>query len=278
MIHTGVVRGDVVEPRNESSMLDAQGAGVFVPQIRVGFVSARVHLEAVPPVLVDVFGDRWFSQGSVSLWFESPTVDGEPTQVVAHRSGGRDQVEVRIERPDGSPVAIGTAAVGEPDEVSELERRFLVGTPDRPRRILAGVEPGDRLDAVTAVLDGTEQRRRLADAEVLGPLPWYDGDSPWGGPIATPHTEVSALAHIPTTGLRNSVEPTIVYYRAVELRHRNGPLLLDRAYRFGAQVIDVGATDDAEMLWLRSWADDTDGRRIAEVTLLARLVPDPAGA
>lgn len=281
MVDDGVVRGAVHAPRNDRATtggtfrLGPGGQGIVY---RGRAVSVRVHLESVPPVLLEVYGDEWFHRGSLSMWFRAPTFDGEPTQVVARPVAGRRQIDLRIERPGGEAVAVGTAALGDPDEPSELERRFLRASPGRPVRLLAGVEPGDRLPATTVTLDGGPQAERLADGAVLGPLPWYSGDSPWGGPIATPYTEVSALGHLGTTALRESVPPCVVVYRGVELRHVSGPLVLGRTYRFGSQIIDVGADDDAELLWYRSWADDESGRRVVELTVLARLTPDPDGA
>jgi hypothetical protein len=281
MVDERIFRGDVHAPRNDGATaggtfrVGPDGDGVVY---RGRAVSARVHLEAVPPVLLEAYGEEWFRRGTLSMWFRAPTFDGEATQVVAHRWPDRPLLSLRIERPSGEVVAVGTAALGEPDEASELELRFLRAGPGRPVRLLAAVEPGDRLPRVTARLDGAAQLERVADGAVVAPLPWYSGGSPWGGPIATPYTEVSALGHLPTGPLRAAVPPCVAVYQGVELRHVTGPLVLGRTYRFGGRIIEVGADGEAELVWFRTWADDEAGRRVAELTVLARLTPDPDAA
>ena len=88
---------------------------------RGGTVAGSIHMNQFPPVLMRVFGFRWFEQGNLSLNFKNATVDEEEVQVFAEPlADGENQVKVWMERNDGLLVAIGTAAMGDHSQ-SELQ-------------------------------------------------------------------------------------------------------------------------------------------------------------
>src|SRR5215471_12726265 len=89
---------------------------------RGGTIPGSIHMDQFAPLLVEAFGPAWFATGSLSLNFKHATTDREEViAMVAEPPRRYDvQVEARMERPDGTLVAIGTAAVGEPGEVPHL--------------------------------------------------------------------------------------------------------------------------------------------------------------
>ena len=50
---------------------------------RGGTVAGSIHMNQFPPVLMRVFGFRWFEQGNLSLNFKNATIDEEEVQVFA---------------------------------------------------------------------------------------------------------------------------------------------------------------------------------------------------
>ena len=71
---------------------------------RGGTVPGDVHLNQFPPVLIGVFGNRWFESGNLSINFRNATTDGEAVQVFAEPlADGANQTRVWMERDDGVP-------------------------------------------------------------------------------------------------------------------------------------------------------------------------------
>lgn len=127
---------------------------------RGGTVPGSVHLDQFVPHLVDIYGERWFQRGGISMFFTQPTVDNEAVRVTV--SPGADRATLRMENAEGATICEGTAACEGVDEGSELARRMAAQTPaDRERlRILSEIKVGDEASggevsiALEALRDG----------------------------------------------------------------------------------------------------------------------------
>src|SRR3954468_19687025 len=91
--HTNVLAGPLRVPRNaaanaKGSIHDDETAQRL--GLRGGTVAGSVHLDLFPPLLIEVFGPRWYERGSISINFKNPTVDREPTQAFVARPAGAD--------------------------------------------------------------------------------------------------------------------------------------------------------------------------------------------
>ena len=267
---SNVLAGELRVPRNaaqnqKGSIHDdatAQRLG-----LRGGTVAGSVHLDLLPPLLLEVFGERWYSQGSVSMDFKNPTVDREPTRAIVERpsSAGDAQVRVWIEREDGMLVGEGTAAVGAPSAVSALRaidhNRFAPAGGDDALRILAGIAAGDELAPVDVTVPGEQQRERIERGLCTEPLDWYTGDSPWGGPIATPQTCVHHLYSFAAAAIRRKASERgggggVGLFGAIELEQRSGPLLLGTTYSMRGRVLGIGQSPRTEYVWFETVAAD----------------------
>ena len=155
--------------------------------MRGGVVAGTVHLDLFPPILVETFGQRWFEQGTISLYFTYALLHGEELRVVmqARPKDDKDvQVETRLESRDGHIVARGTVSVGSPNEKPYLQTLELQSSPREELRILKELEVGWE----TPLKDVSETRmaleKSLENCEDL--LDWYSGASPWGSAILPP--------------------------------------------------------------------------------------------
>jgi hypothetical protein len=54
----------------------------------------------------------------------------------------------------------------------------------------------------------------------------------------------------------------------------NGPLILDRTYRVGGEVIAVGQSPKTEYVWFSSYAADDAGNRVAEMFMQLRWMKE----
>lgn len=238
---------------------------------RGGTVAGSIHLELFPPLLLEAFGPQWFERGTLSINFRNATTDREPVRakLVQPTPEATDaQVGATIERDDGLLVGEGTASVGDVEEPSALSQmdlsRFDVGE----LRILEGVAAGDAIPEAEVAMPSDHQRSRLD--VITEPLEWYAESSPWGGPIASPATIVHYLYAHPARVIGSKAGRAVGLFGAIEVRHVNGPLVLDETYRVGGEVVAVGESPKTEYVWFESHADAADGRRVAEMRMQLR--------
>lgn len=272
----GAVTGPFRRSVNQSGRLEGSIHNDEVAQelgFRGGTVAGSIHMELFPPVLLEAFGERWFERGTLSINFRNPTTDREPVRALLDRPDAPTDAQARawIERDDGLLVGEGTASVGEPSEETALGsmdvHRYAASDP----RILAGISAGDEIPEAEI-----EMPRKVQDARlevITEPLGWYD-DSPWGGPIASPATVVHFLYGHPARSIGRSTEGTgddaVGLFGAIEVRHVHGPLVLDRTYRVGGHIVEVGESPKTEYVWFESYADTLDGERVAEMRMQLR--------
>ena len=241
---------------------------------RGGTVAGSIHLELFPPLMRRAFGKRWFERGSVSIYFLDPTVDREEVRaVVAVPPGREEDVQVRAwaERPDGRRIGEGTAAVGNPAAPSALMGRDVSRYPAGELRILAKASVGDAFSEMTVEVTPQAVEHRLSVITDL--LSWYEGDSPWGGPIATPCHLVDLMRAAPD-GYLHSVQQSeaVPLYGAIEVRYVNGPVFAGKPYQGGGTIVSLGQSPKTEYLWYDAYLNDADGRRVAEMRMMYRFM------
>ena len=224
---------------------DAMGKKVGM---RGGVVAGTIHLDLFPPILVETFGQRWFEQGTISLYFTYALLHGEELRVVmqARPKDDKDvQVETRLESRDGHIVARGTVSVGSPNEKPYLQTLELQSSPREELRILKELESGWE----TPLKDVSETRMALEESlencEDL--LDWYSGKSPWGSAILPPsHTARLMQLSVPFEA------KGVPFYGANELRYLGGPVKVDVPYQTKGKIIAVGVTSKTEYYWFES--------------------------
>lgn len=216
--------------------------------MRGGVVAGTIHLDLFPPILVETFGQRWFEQGTISLYFTYALLHDEELRVVmqARPKDDKDvQVETRLESRDGHIVARGTVSVGSPNEKPYLQTLELQSSPREELRILKELESGWE----TPLKDVSETRMALEESlencEDL--LDWYSGKSPWGSAILPPsHTARLMQLSVPFEA------KGVPFYGANELRYLGGPVKVDVPYQTKGKIIAVGVTSKTEYYWFES--------------------------
>jgi hypothetical protein len=272
----GVLIGPYRRPRNLAATVRGSIHDDATAQklgFRGGTVAGSIHMEQFPPVLTVAFGERWFETGSLSSYFRNATTGGEPERVLAQQppAGAADaQVNVWMERDDGTQVLEGTAAVGRPSEPSMLRRKLAEPRDAGEMRMLAHLAPGDETAPVRVRLaDEKEAAPRLT--AITEPLDWYTGASPWGGPIVNPgllvHLMVQAQA-----GLKLGRAQAVGLYGAIEIRHVAGPVFSDREYDVSARILATGQTPKTEYLWYETALREAGGAEVAGMTMMLRFM------
>jgi len=241
---------------------------------RGGTVAGSIHFELFPPLMLRAFGPRWFERGSLSIYFLDPTVDREEVRAVVAvppTAAESVQVEAWAERPDGRRIGEGTASVGDPADVSALMGRDVSKYPPGELRILARASVGDRFAEVPVEVTPAVLESRLQ--VTTDPLPWYEGDSPWGGGLATPCHVVDLMRAAGDAYLRTVQEAAAVpLYGAIEIRNVDGPVFAGRQYRSGGTIVSLGQSPRTEYLWYDAYLDDIGGKRVAEMRMMYRFM------
>jgi hypothetical protein len=264
----GEVRGPLRRPVNRSA--DAKGsihddATAQKLGFRGGTVAGNVHMDQFPPMLVERFGNRWFETGSLSLQFRNATTIGEAVSVILRAggaSGGNDdvQVPVRVEREDGLLFAEGTAGVGDPAEPTYLSSIDLRPEADpSTMRMFGTLRPGDPIIEHEAIERWSDPQRAGFWESMTEPLDWYFGESPWGGPIASPSMTVDLLWRKSTRIFGPHAGCAVGLFGSIEVRHHRGPVFMDRLYQVAGEIVAVGQSPKTEYVWFDTRASDEGG-------------------
>lgn len=238
---------------------------------RGGTIAGSMHMDQFVPVLVDALGTEWFETGSLSLSFRHATISGDPViaMVARPQSGVPAQVEARMEQPDGTLVASGTASVGAIAEPTHLLATPLRQAEPGTLRMLAGLSVGDPLSPRESSVARAGLAARIEAGGLTEPLDWYTGDSPWGGAVANPSSVVHLLRNGPGDFGRN-VGNAVGLFGAIEIRHHAGPVFLDTPYQVTGSIAALGSSPRTEYVWYDSAAHDADGRLIATMRMQLR--------
>lgn len=272
-------------PRNLSA--DSKGsihddATATTLGFRGGTVAGDIHLDQFAGVLIEAFGNSWFETGSLSMYFMHATSDQEPVEAFLDVPGSslpvrNAQVVARMTTPDEIVVAEGTASCGDVAAPSALNARDRRGVDPSSLRMLKHVEIGESLDQQIRRAPLKQQHQRYEQGIMTAPLDWYVENSPWGGSICSPLTMCQLLV----AGVTRSIEETcgdfVGMYGAIEIRHLNGPLFLDREYVITGRVLDVSETPKTEVLWYTTEARESGHESsppIASVTMMTRLLKE----
>ena len=246
---------------------------------RGGTVAGDIHLDQFAPVLLEAFGPEWFESGSLSLYFKHATLDGEP--VIASVAQPSQPIVAdatatslaAMKTPEGVVVAEGTASVGPgARQNTALRLRDLRGCDPSVLRILRDVQVGEPFDPIELTPQGQEQTERLRLGLLSEPLPWYSGDSPWGGPIASPLTAAHLLHWEVAQPLSARLPTNVGMFGAIEIAFVNGPIFLDQRYVVTGEIVAVSDSPKTEILWYDTRAHSLSGELVATCRMMTRMV------
>jgi hypothetical protein len=238
--------------------------------MRGGVVAGTVHHDLFAPILLKMFGQRWFEQGTLSMFFMYALLQDEKLRAVVQippKNAKDAQVEVWLESEDGHRVGEGTVSIGNPKVKSHLQAMELKSSPKEERRILKDLEIGweipmgdamvkQEADGVSFVVNGTSSPPRgLSHLEDT--IPWYKGNTPWGSAIV-PLSWVYGLMRLTLPFKTQGVG----FFGADEIKFVNGPIRVDVPYKFKFKVIAAGATSKTEYLWQDAQVFDSTGKKL----------------
>jgi hypothetical protein len=272
-----VVAGPVRRPGNASK--DAKGSihddeTAQKLGFRGGTVAANIHFEQFPPLMEAVFGPEWHRRGGLSLYFLSPTTDGEPVQAFARRlpdsTHPLPRADVWMEDAQGARVCEGTATLGGPDPDSALRRRLQGVRPATDLRLLRDSHLGDEVSHVPSRLRRDHTDPRLE--HITEPMPFYRDKADYGEIVAAPSVAIDAMRVVEAPLFR----PQSAYvgmFGAIELQFLDGPVFVEHDYLADGRALALSESPKTEIVWYESVLKDAkSGRPVAQMILMSRLL------
>lgn len=249
--------------------------------MRGGTIQGTIHLSMFAPLAQKVFGDRWFEQGTVSMYYTFATVDKEEVRAIIELPPDTTEEMLPIDTKDvqvkawaelktGQQIMTGTVSIGSPKEPSYLQTVELRNSPPEELRILTRHKVGDQLPARDILLTQENANRGLR--RITDQLKYYKDKSPWGNAIIYPTAMFEAMAfdfaHTPTEEYQ-----AVPFYGATEIRNINGPAFIDVPYVAKGKFTCIGASKKTEYLWLDSTLEEKEtGKIIASMRHLNRFM------
>ena len=226
------------------------------------------------PVVLEVLGHDWFEKGHLSLDFKSATLELEEVQVFARPlEAGSHQVNVWMERADGTLVCKGTAGLGNTSQ-TELRTKEMHACNPSELRICKNLTIGMDLGAYEIQLSSDDQFERYDSGQISDPIKSYRQPDIFESAVACPSTYLELLWRAPTVeGLGPHLPDGFVgLFGAMEICNVNGPLLLDQSYTVTSNLVAVGESPKTENVWHDARAFDAQGKEVASLRMLQRIL------
>lgn len=268
----GVLAGPVRRPENFSrtavgSIHDDDAAQKL--GFRGGTVAGNIHFEQFPPLMEVLFGEGWRRSGGLSLYFQTPTTDGEPVQAFARRRGAT-HAEVWMKDAAGQIVCEGSASAEGPDPDSALQRRLAALRPAQDLRIVRGSKVRDAVRNVPSRLHVSATGPRLAG--ITEPMDMYSIADAQGRLVAAPAVAIDALRAVEEPLFRLG-GAFVGMFGAIELQFLNGPIFVEQDYLADGRVLGLSESPKTEVVWYESTLKDaSDGREVARLIMMSRLL------
>jgi hypothetical protein len=241
--------------------------------MRGGTIPGTIHLSLFAPLMLQIFGKRWFETGNLSLYYTFATTDLEEVRAVVKMpsTDAKDiQMEARVEMRDGKVVAKGTIAVGEPKELSYIQALELKNSDPDELRILAGFKVGGELRSRDIVF--TQEQVDKGLPAITDHIDYYKGKSPWGNSILSPTAMYNFMA-LGSYSLDAEKVQAVPFYGATEIRNINGPVLIGVPYESTGKIICVGVSKRTEYFWHDSFLKEKEsGKLVATIRHMNRFM------
>ncbi|MFW9989170.1 MAG: hypothetical protein ACFFC3_10975 [Candidatus Odinarchaeota archaeon] len=251
--------------------------------MRGGTIQGTIHLSMFAPLGLKLFGDRWFEQGTVSMYYTYATIDKEEvraiielppdtTEKILPVSTEDIQVKAWAELKNGQQIMTGTVSIGSPKDLSYLQSIELKNSRPEELRILAEIKVGDELPSKEILL--TQEEVNNGVKRITDQLDYYmDKDkSPWKNTIFYPTVlfEVMALGYGETSTEEFKAVP---FFGATELRYINGPAFIGVPYIVKGKYVSIGVSKKTEYFWLDTTLEEKEtGKVVASMRHLNRFM------
>lgn len=230
-----------------------------------GTVPGSVHMDQFVPMLLDLYGQRWFETGDISLYFTQATVDAEAVRAVVTPGSGRARLTMYNEAD--ALICRGTASGEAPDTLSECSLVMAQARAPEPGslRILADYKVGDEIRDIPIRLEVGKLRESLQ--RITEPLAIYADEN------VLPPSHMVSLTHQVRPRVLEKVGKSVGLFGALEVAHYRGPLKAGVDYVARTKVLRFTESPKAEGVWYDVVVTDpASGHDVACVRYLIRFM------
>ena len=230
---------------------------------RGGTVAGSIHMDQFVPGLLELYGERWFETGGMSLYFTKATTDAEAVQATVE--GAADHARLTMHDVPGDQICEGTAS-DRPDPQSELEKRIVAQAPAAPGalRILKELAVGEEHRDIPVRV---EAEQLLASLETLTePLPVYRDE------LVLPPSHLIRLTHQVRKHTVGKAGSSVGLFGALETQALAGPLRAGVDYVARTRMLKLTESPKTENAWYEVLVADPTGRDVARVVYYLRFM------
>jgi hypothetical protein len=232
-----------------------------------GTVAGSLHMDQFAPLVVQLYGEDWWSKGNMSFYFRQATVDEEPVRAFAR--AGEPHARLWMQNEAGALIAEGTASCQGNDEGTAVENLMHGQTHAEPSglKILSSVKPGDEVTGLEVTVSRDALERRLET--IPEHLPQYDGDKA----ILPPLMMVHLFRGSAQEKLYRTDGFAVGLFGAIELQSISAPTRCDTPYLVRAKVLALSESPKTENVWYRAWAaDPATGHDVCSMLMYLRYM------
>lgn len=217
-----------------------------------GTVAGSIHMEQFPPFLMEHLGDRWLTDGTISLYFRSATTDGDPVRCVAHPSvisGALTRMNIGMLDEQGTVVMDGTASIGGPDPQSALREKLKDVRPATDIRVLADVRVGEWCSPFTIQIppEGIDRQLRV----ITEPMAMFGNPGTTDGRVPPLSTLIHAMRGV-EKDIAITRGPFVGLFGAIEIAYHQGQPVTGRNYTLTGRALAIGDSPKTEIFWMES--------------------------
>lgn len=235
----------------------------------LGFSGAPIegptHFSQFDPLMVEIYGQKWFESGCISSHFLNMVVEGEEVRAfVELPEAGKKITNIWAEKRDGTPVLSGTASIGTAHPESELDRRRAKLNPSEQLVILSDVNVGMKgKNEELVIMDFDQNMGHLYPFSLNNKLqtitensPWYSqsegAHSPWGRAVI-PMEMLSVLSQYTSNLAEFPIkQPSVGLFADLEIKLINGPLFVNQPYRLEREIVTLSESRRVESYWVKT--------------------------
>jgi hypothetical protein len=206
-----------------------------------GTVPGSVHMDQFVPMLMKLYGRRWFETGDISLYFTQATVDAEPVRAKVTPTGARARLAMHNEA--GALICRGSASAQAPDSLSELSQvlQQQTGVDPASLRILREYRVGDELRDIPLRLEVEKLQDALT--RITEPHQIYIDEH------VLPPSHMVSLSHQVRPRVLEKAGKSVGLFGALEVRHYRGPLHAGVDYVGRTKMLKFTESPKAEGVW-----------------------------
>jgi hypothetical protein len=236
--------GEFRKPRNSAAEVKGSihdDATASKLGFKGGTVAGSIHMDQFVPGLLEIYGERWFETGAMSLHFTQATVDSEAVRATIEPGDERDRLTMHNEA--GAQICEGTATLGR-DPRSELAKRLEAQTPAEPGalRMLKDLKVGDENHDIPIRIEPEGLANYLE--RITEPLPAYRDDR------VLPPAQLVHLTHQTRKAvLTKAAQPSVGLFGALEVEQIEGPLRAGVDYLARTRVLKLSESPRTENVW-----------------------------